>query len=88
MVRLIGVHNGGRKLTERNRSGRTHILIRHLVYHALEVVGWDLSLIQDDVVMDRTSSSLNSGMSTEVEVVFESVMIRFLYFSYKGETYG
>jgi hypothetical protein len=44
-----------------------------VVNHALEVVDVALSVVLDDVIMDRTSSTLNSGVGIEVEVVLKGM---------------
>jgi hypothetical protein len=48
-------------------------LVAVVVNHALEVVDVALSVVLDDVIMDRTSSTLNSGVGIEVEVVLKGM---------------
>lgn len=42
-----------------------------IVNHSLKVVHIALSLIQDNVIMHRASSTLDSGVGAEIEVVLE-----------------
>jgi hypothetical protein len=41
------------------------------INQTLEVVDWALSLIQNDMVMDGASGTLNGRMGVQVEVVLE-----------------
>jgi hypothetical protein len=42
-----------------------------VVYQALEFIDIALSLIHNDVVVNRTSSALNGGMGRKIEIIFE-----------------
>lgn len=49
-------------LTDRDRCGRAHVLVRMVVDHLLEGLRLDFALIQQYVVMSGPGSSLNSGV--------------------------
>jgi hypothetical protein len=56
---------------ERDGSGGARILVRVGVYHTLELIDVALSLILDDMIMDRASSALNGRVRVQVEVVLK-----------------
>lgn len=58
-------------LTERDGSGGSHVLVRELVDHLLQVVDRDLGLIHEDVVVNRASSTLDGGVGAEIEIVLK-----------------
>ena len=62
-----------RELTDGDRSGGAHVLIRELVDHLVELIDWNLSLILENMVMNWTSSALNGGVSIEIEVILEGM---------------
>ena len=61
------------KLTEGDRGGGSHVLVGELVDHLLELIDWNLSLILENMIMNRTSSALDCRMSVEIEVILEGM---------------
>ena len=50
-------------------------MVAHVIDQTLEVIDWNIGLIQDDMVVDGASSALNGNMGTEVEVVLKSSIV-------------
>jgi hypothetical protein len=61
------------EVTEGDRSGGAHVLIRELVNHLVELIDWNLSLVLENMIMNWTSSALNGGVSIEIEVILEGM---------------
>lgn len=59
------------ELTQRHWSGRAHVLVGELVDHLLELIDRDLGLIQEHMIVDRTSSTLDGRVSIEIEVILK-----------------
>lgn len=54
-------------------------MVGGLVDHLLEVVDGQLDLVENDVVVDGASSTLDSGMGAEVKVILERMSDVFLH---------
>jgi hypothetical protein len=51
-----------KELTERDRSGGARILVAVIINQALEFIDVALSLIHDDLIVNRSSGTLNGGV--------------------------
>jgi len=56
---------------KRYRRSGTNVLIAVMVYHLMELIGWNVCLIKDDVVVRRTSRTLDGRMRAQVEVILK-----------------
>jgi hypothetical protein len=61
-----------RELTQGDRSRRSHVLIAMSVNHCLEVIRRDTSLILQNVVVDRSSCTLNGRVGRKIWKLLEA----------------
>jgi hypothetical protein len=66
----MSVVNGG---VHRHWGGRTSILVDLLVQDGLQLVVAHVGLVEDDMIVSRTRSTLDRGVRAEVEVVLVGV---------------
>jgi hypothetical protein len=59
------------ELTEWDRSGGAHVLVWELIDHLLELIDRNLGIVLEHMVVNRTSSALDGGVSVEVEVILK-----------------
>jgi hypothetical protein len=74
-LRDVSVFCGSRIeiLTEGDRSRGSHVLVRELIDHLLQVRNWNLGLVLKNMVVNRASSTLNGRVGIEVEVILKGM---------------
>lgn len=60
-------------LTERDRCSRTHVLVRMLVKHLLELVTSNSAVVHQHMIMGRSRCTLNCTMGTQIEIILEGM---------------